>query len=72
MNVLKAKRALEQLAQQRGVNVETVRHEMETAIAAASQSTDPKARAFWMSVPHEKEYPTPEELIVYMSETTTK
>jgi len=70
MNTTKAKKALKQLAKREGVSVETVRHEIEIAIAAARKSTDPKARAFWKSVPRKGEYPTPEEVIVHLAGMT--
>ena len=70
MNTAKAKKALKQLAKREGVSVETVRHEIEIAIAEARKSTDPKAQAFWKSVPHKGEYPTPEEVIVHLAGMT--
>ena len=70
MKTTKAKNVLKQLAKQEGVSVETVRHEIEIAIAAARKSTDPKAQAFWKSVPHKGEQPTPEEVIVHIAGMT--
>lgn len=70
MNVVKAERALKQLAKKEGVSVETVRHQIEIAIAEARKSTDPKAQAFWKTVPHKGEYPTPEEVIVHLAGMT--
>lgn len=70
MNVVKAERALKQLAKKEGVSVETVRHEIEIAIAEARKSTDPKAQKFWKTVPHKGEYPTPEEVIVHLAGMT--
>lgn len=70
MKTTKAKNALKQLAKQEGVSVETVRHEIEIAIAEARKSTDPKAQAFWKTVPRKGEYPTPEEVIVHLAGMT--
>jgi len=70
VNVVKAERALKQLAKKEGVSVETVRHQIEIAIAEARKSTDPKAQAFWKTVPHKGEYPTPEEVIVHLAGMT--
>lgn len=50
--------------------METVRREIEIAITEARKSTDPKARAFWKTVPHKGEQPTPEEVIVYLAGMT--
>jgi hypothetical protein len=70
VDVYKAERALEQIAKKNHVSVATVRHEIEIAIAAASKNTDPKIQAFWKSVPHKREYPTPEEVIAYIADMT--
>ncbi len=70
VNVAKAEKALKQLAKKEGVSVETVRREIEIAITEARKSTDPKARAFWKTVPHKGEQPTPEEVIVYLAGMT--
>ena len=70
MDVTKAERALKKLAQKEGVSVETVRREIENAIAAAQRRTDPQAQKFWKSVPCKGERPTPEEVIVYIAGLT--
>jgi len=67
MNIKKAEKALQQLAKKEGISVEAVRREIELAIAAARESSDPAAQAFWKSVPHKGEYPTPEEVIVHIA-----
>ena len=66
MNLAQAENALKQLAQDEGVSTDTVRHEIEIAITAASNSTAPQAQAFWKSIPHNGEWPTPEEVIVHI------
>lgn len=50
--------------------MDTVRYEIEIAIFAASNCTDPKVQAFWESVPRKGERPTPEEVIVYLADMT--
>lgn len=72
MNVKKAGTALKQVALKEGVSVDTVRHEIGIAIAAAAKSSDPEARAFWMSIPHKEARPTPEEAIAYIADMATK
>lgn len=68
MNTEKAKRALKKLAKRKGVSEETVRREIEVAIAEAMKSTDPQAQAFWKSIPHNGERPTPEEVITCIAD----
>ena len=70
MNTEKAKKALKNLAKQKGVSEETVRHEIEIAILEAIKSSEPTARAFWMSIPHKGKVPTPEEVITYIADMT--
>lgn len=62
-----AKKAIKAVASKNGISVETVRHELEVAIAAARENTDPKVQAFWNSVPHKGETLTPEEVIAYIA-----
>lgn len=68
MNIKRAKRALQQVAKRDGVSIRTVRREIEIAIATALKKPDPKAKAFWLSIPHKGEYPTPEEVIAYIAD----
>lgn len=68
MKHTKARRALMRLARQEGASMDAVRREIEAAIALASGSADPKAQAFWDSVPHKGERPTPEEVIDYIAD----
>lgn len=68
MNTEKAKNALKKLAKQKGVSEATVKHEIEIAIAEAMKSTEPQAQAFWKSIPHKGERPTPEEVITYIAD----
>lgn len=68
MDTTKAKKALKKIAQREGVSEETVRREIETAIAEAMKSPEPQARAFWESIPHKGEKPTPEEVVAYIAD----
>lgn len=43
-------KALEAVAENEGISVESVRREIEAAIAAARLNEDPAARAFWDSI----------------------
>lgn len=68
MNTAKAKRALKKLAKQKGISEKEVRREIEIAIKEAMKSPEPQAQAFWKSIPHKGEQPTPEEVIVYIAD----
>ena len=67
MDIAKAKKALKKLAQREGVSEETIRHEIEVAIAEAMKSPEPQAQAFWKTIPRKGEQPTPEEVIAYIA-----
>lgn len=67
MDTAKAKKTLKKLAKQKGVSEETVRHEIEIAIAEAMKSPEPQAQAFWKSIPHKGEQSTAEEVIAYIA-----
>ena len=66
MDTAKAKKALKKLAKPKGISERAVRHEIEIAIQEAMKSPDPQAQAFWKSIPHKGEQPTPEEVIAYI------
>jgi hypothetical protein len=68
MDTAKAKKALKKLAKQKGINEGAVRQEIEIAIQEAMKSPDPQAQAFWKSIPHKGEQPTPEEVIAYIAD----
>ena len=72
MDIKKSESILIQIAKQEGVSIETVRGDIEAAIAEARDNPDPKVKAFWKSVPCKGEYPTPEEAITYMAGITGK
>ena len=64
-----AENAIRKIAIREGVTVEYVRKQIQIAMINGLCSTDPKVKAFWDAVPCEKDVPTPEELIIYISET---
>jgi len=65
--IKKAEKSLRQIAGREGIGVDTIRWEIEIAIAAARENPDPKIQAFWKSIPCKGEYPTPEETIAYIA-----
>lgn len=71
MNKRKAKQsarnALAVVAKKNGVSLETVKREIEVAIAAARENNDPIVQAFWNSIPHKGKTLTPEEVIAYIA-----
>jgi len=64
-----AENTIGKIAEREGVSTEYVRKQMQIAMINDLCSTDPKIKAFWAAVPREKEVPTPEELLIYISET---
>lgn len=63
-----AENAIRKIALREGVTVEYVRKQMQIAMINGLCSSDSDVKAFWDSIPREKEVPTPEELIIYISE----
>jgi len=63
-----AKNSIIKLAEQEGVSVEYVRIQIEEAIQNGLDSEDEKKKAFWESIPRERDVPTPEEVVLYISE----
>ena len=59
--------SLEAIAKKSGISVEEVRQEIEIALAAARENSDPNIQAFWKLVPCKGEVPTSEEVIVYIA-----
>ena len=64
--------AIRKIAEREDVSTEYVRKQMQIAMINGLCSTDPKVKAFWDAVPCEKDIPTPEELILYISETVRR
>jgi len=63
-----AKNSIIKLAGQEGVSVEYVRKQIEAAIQNGLDIEDEKKKAFWESIPRKRDVPTPEEVILYISE----
>lgn len=63
-----AENAIRKIAEREGVSTEYVKKQMQIAMINGLCNTDPKVKAFWAAVPCEKDVPTPEELILYISE----
>lgn len=63
-----AENAIRKIALREGVTVEYVRKQIQIAMINGLCSSDPEVKAFWDSIPREKEAPSPEELILYVSE----
>lgn len=61
-----AKRAIEMVAEQKGVSAEQVIREIESAIAGAMQNSDPLIRARWALIPCSGDRPTAYELVSYI------
>jgi hypothetical protein len=68
MDIGKAKRAIKNLAKQKGISEGEVRREIEVAIAEGMKSSESKALAFWETIPRRGEKPTPEEVIAYIAD----
>ncbi|MDE6132904.1 MAG: hypothetical protein K2G04_05975 [Oscillospiraceae bacterium] len=69
---MKAKKAINKVAEQEGLPVEEIRKEMQIAIDEGLKSTEPQAVEFWKGIPHKGEKPTPEEFIDYISKNFRK
>ena len=67
MDTAKSKHALEKVAKRNGVSLETVKQEIDLAIDQALETSDPKIKEFWDSIPKAGEKVTPEELVAYLS-----
>lgn len=63
-----AEDSIRKLALRDGVTVEYVRKQMQIAMLNGLCSNNSNVKAFWDSIPNEKEVPSPEELIIYISE----
>ncbi len=63
-----AENAIRKIALREGVTVEYARKQIQIAMINGLCSSYPEVNAFWDSIPREKEVPSPEELIIYVSE----
>ena len=63
-----ARNAIKKIAKHDGVSVDYVRKQMQIAMLNGLCSNEPKVKQFWDRVPREGQIPTPEELIIYITE----
>ena len=63
-----AENAIRKIALRDGVTVEYVRKQMQIAMINGLCSSNEEVKAFWDSITRENDVPTPEELIVHISE----
>ena len=63
----KIQKCLEIIALSEGITVDEVKKEIALTISYALKSKDPKAQAFWKSVPCDGDSPTVEEIINYLA-----
>ena len=63
----KAEWAMEEVAKEEGIGMHSVVQEIEAVIAEGISNTDPAVREFWRTIPCKGSYPTPVELIEYLS-----
>ena len=61
-------KAFKKIAEKEGVTVEEVREEIQKAIDAAMQSDDPAVKLYWKNICNHGKTPTPEEVVIYISE----
>jgi len=64
-----AENAIRKIAIREGVTVDHVRKQIRIAMINGLCSSNSEVKAFWDSIPREKELPTPEELIIYISDS---
>ena len=67
-----AENALRKIAKREGKSVAEVRKEIKKAMLIGMCSQDPNVQAYWRRVPHEGEVPTPEEVIIFLSEESKR
>ena len=64
---INAEKTLQKLAAKKGVTVEDVRRQISLAMLVGMCDPDPNIQAYWHSIPHTGDIPTPEEIIVFLS-----
>lgn len=60
----------ERIAQEENTTVEEVKANIEAALIAGQESTDPEVRARWAAVPCEGDVPTLNEILTYVAQLT--
>ena len=68
----KVERALQQVASQHGVSVESVKCEIEVALEHARASDDSRVQAQWAAISSKGAIPTTEEVLIYLTEVIKK
>lgn len=68
MNQSKATKILRRVASENGVSLSEVRREIQIAIDAAMSNPDPAVQAQWKAMSREGKVPSPEEVIIYLTE----
>lgn len=69
---MKARSAIEQIADREGVSVSEVRREIQAAIDEGMKSKDKSVQAYWSRVPRKGTIPTPEEVIDFIAKSIKK
>ncbi len=69
---MKAKNALQTIADREGISVSEVRKEIQAAIDEGMKSTDKSVQAYWSKIPCKGAKPTPEEVINYIAKSVKK
>ncbi|MDD4474960.1 MAG: hypothetical protein PHV95_04090 [Eubacteriales bacterium] len=68
MNKKEVQNALKKIAQKNRVSYNDVVEEIQKAIDIGMNNPDPHIGAYWKSIPHTGERPTPCEVICYISD----
>lgn len=68
MTEKEAARIFEQAAAAKGIPVEEVRAKIQRVIALGINSKDPETQEQWREMSKKGEWPTPEEVIMYLSQ----
>ena len=68
MDLVKARRAIEEVAKSKGMSVESVINEIDLAITEAMQDPDPQVQERWTHIPRSGSKPTAVEFVAYMRE----
>ena len=68
MNIEKAYRSLQRVAQQQGITIEQVIESINEVIQIGMANPDPIVKARWALIPRKGEAPTAVELVAYLGE----
>lgn len=67
MTAARAEQIYQQVANNNGVSIESVKKEIKKAMLIGMVNQDPKIQAKWNAIPHDGDVPTPEELLIYLT-----